>query len=219
MALTRQQILDTVLLAYALSADDQGVLAAGLAGAQLAAMSAIYRQAASTAGASASGWQPTEEVQQSIQDQAASLVSGIADTFLGLVQSAADSFLDGWEALYGDLEGAASALASALTGAVKALTGWKADQIVDTTLVTGMDDGTEAFCQDYLAGDLIAGDEIDPSQLMVAVIPIYAVGEDCEPYAGEMFDIEDYQLIPDFPIHPLCPHRKTVVYLGDGQAA
>ncbi len=184
-------------------------------------MSATYRQAASTAGASAADWQPSDEVQQSIQDQAAAIASGIGETFLELVQNAASAFLDGWEALNDNLDGAAAALASALTGAVKTLTGWKSDQVVDTTLVTGIDDGTGVFCGDYLAGDLLAGDEIDPSLLKVAVLPSDAVGEDCEPYAGETFDIEEYQLIPEFPRHPFCPHHKIVVYLGseDNQQA
>ncbi len=222
MALTKQQILDTVLLAYALSGDDQDALAAGLASAQITALSATYRQAAKTVGTEAADWQPGEDVQQSIQGQAATIASGIGETFLELVQSAAEVFLDGWEALNESLDGAASSLASALTNAVKTLTGWKTDQIVDTTLDTGMDDGTEIFCGDYLAGDLLAGDEIDPSLLAVAVLPAEAVGEDCAPYAGQLYNIEDYQLIPEFPRHPLCPHHKTVVYLGnqdDQQAA
>lgn len=219
MALTKKQILEAILLAYALTPDEVAGLAANLAVAQLAAMTATYSQAASVVGASAGGWQPADDVKQAIEDQLAQDAAGIADTFVGLVQNAASAFLDGWAESQDSLDGAASALATTLTGTADTLTGWKADQIADCTLTGGIDDGTDAFCADYLAGDLLAGDDIDPSQLAVAVLPMEATGEDCEPYAGELFDIEEYQVIPDFPLHPGCKHHKTVVYLGAVTAA
>ena len=84
---------------------------------------------------------------------------------------------------------------------------WKSDQIARTTVGQGANAGTTDAKQSIDDGTW----EQDPSTLCVTVLPAESSHDICSQYAGQVFPYEDYDDIPDFPIHPNCPHQRLIL--------
>lgn len=220
MTITREDIERTARAAYTPTADDEHRLRDALKVAILGSLLATYRQAASALGVSGAAQRsPTKDVEALIETQASEAASGIVATFAANIASHVSSYLDAAAETVAEMRDAISGLVSSTRAWVRDHLGWKAPQITGATTGAGIDDGSEAFADDYLDGVLEVGDDIDPQNVEVAVVPEEASGDICSVYAGNTYPIEDYQLIPDFPVHPNCPHLKIVQYIDDEAAA
>lgn len=220
MTMTHDEVARTARAGYALTDDDRHSLRAALKAALLASMIATYKQAgAALRVAGLSGWQPPAEAEQALEQVAERDATSIAETFAANVATQVGAYLE-------EAQAAGLAALEAIGGLVQSVRvwlrehlAWKRPQIVQATTGAGIDAGTETFADDYTDGDLDLGDDIDPACVEVAVLPEDAATHDiCEEYAGNTYPIEDYQLIPDFPVHPNCPHMKIVQYITDEAA-
>ncbi len=102
------------------------------------------------------------------------------------------------------------------TGALVFLRQWiqtysvaKSQQVASYETGRGWDTGILAVIGWLLQG---SGQGADTSaDMVVTVIPSGASCDTCETYAGEVFEIDEADTIPEFPIHPNCPHMKLVI--------
>lgn len=107
------------------------------------------------------------------------------------------------------------ALAAGVKAGAKAFVEWKAPQIANVTIGTGANDGTDQAIDDIIDGFADPSSEGDPNGVRVRVIPAESSNDLCSEYAGNNYSLDEAVDVPDFPIHPNCPHEKEV-YLTEG---
>lgn len=222
----RKRTLQEVSEAFSLSKDQETALARTIYQHKLEAATASYKQAAHALKVSLpQDWSLPQVVQKRIAGQSVSSSKSISKTYQSLLQSKTDALITDWErshpetrswgkdAVYGYLLGQ-------LLDWVHTFMDWKVDQIVQTEISDGLDQGTRDFLDDLTSGDLEVGDPedlgpgIDLSQAKLAVVPSESSRDFCHEYAGQVFDLSEYDSIPHFPAHPNCIHR--LVFLVNG---
>ena len=193
-----------IVALYALTAQDQSVLAHALQEARLAILRASYQRAARIAGVS-SAWQPTDLLLATIELEATQTASMIAETFQAdLTRFLSETVVTekAWkQAGIGDI------LAS-IGAWFKSHFGWKSDQIVENTSSEASNEGVETFLDDVDSGGVDIGFS---TTLWVGVVPENSSSDWCQDYAGYMYPIEDAGDIPAFPAHVGCIHKKVII--------
>jgi hypothetical protein len=92
---------------------------------------------------------------------------------------------------------------------------WKIPQIVNVAWMTGTNEGTDQAVQDILdEATTPDGSDIPVQNMRVRVLPMESSNDLCAEWAGRDFDLTEYDDIPDFPIHPGCPHYKELYDAG-----
>lgn len=209
------------LVAGFLLTDDQVTrMAAAIAQARLAAYRATYAAAASTMGVTLpADWQPDEDTTDACDEDAQASADGIAQTYQRDLTAAALAYLAQWRDDHdGDLAGASGALGVYLHGWATDRAVWKSEQVANAEAGAGANDGIDDASGDALDGVLLGPDgaPIDGSLYVVVIVPDDAAEPFCADYAGEMYDLSQYDELPDFPTdaHPNCIHEKWVVDIG-----
>ena len=205
-------LLDRVTLAYAFTDADKVQLAHLLATSYLTAKVSAYRRAEATAAhvlRLKHPWQPSSRDAQSAQDKANEWVESIAATYETMLRNHL-------EQTYTPLD---RSLWSGIGDAIKNvgawfadMVDWKSEQIANVTLGTGGYDGTSEWIEDVIAesesGDLTG--EGDPNGVRVRVVPDSSSSDICSDFAGQDYSLEEASDLPEFPIHPRCPHQIEV---------
>lgn len=192
-----------LLAAYSWTRTDIERLAHLLAGAHVAAIQRAANRTRQTMGAS-STWEPDKEMRRQAQATFTKVAAGIAATFQDLLKHflLRESFASVKEAVAG--------IASWLQTLLK----WKVKQVVNGTVAPGTDKGTSLVVADALAGDLVdeeTGEVIDASVYAFTVLPEESSKDICSLYAGNTYQLDEWDDVPPFPIHLLCPHERVVL--------
>lgn len=205
-------LVSRVTSAYAMTAADKATLARLLAQSYLTAKVSAYRRAEATAShvlRLKHPWHPSAHDAQLAQDKATEWANSIATTFETMLRNHLSE-------TYTPLE---RGLWSGIGQAIKNvgewfadMVGWKSEQIANVTLGTGSYDGTSAWIEDVIAesesGELdVSG---DPNGVRVRVDPPESSSDICSEYAGNDYSLEESMDLPQFPIHPRCPHQIEV---------
>lgn len=208
--------IDTALLAnlaataFGLTDADTAVLTAAILLAMRSSMQSSYRRWNSTLGANNHMWMPTTKQEETLAAVAQEHADSIASTYADNLQNAIQQFL-------GDGAGNPASLGEMLTTWAAARADWKSDQVAGYETSYGTEQGTMEFITDLLGGNLVdslTGEVLDPNDYAVGVVPDESSNDLCAEYAGQQFPLEEVDDIPDFPIHPGCPHYKIIVPLG-----
>lgn len=198
----RQHLIALCLVAYAFTRDEIRRLTLLLAEAQLAAQERAVGRARETVGASTS-WSPTSAQQQDAHEQARQAAEGIAATFLLLLHGylTRERFLTTSEAQAG------------IAAWAHTLVTWKVPQVVNVTLGAGQERGTDLVVTELLDGDLEDEDGavIGAAGYQFQVIPDESSNDFCRDYAGQTFDLSEWEEVPAFPAHPSCRHSRVLV--------
>lgn len=216
-----ETLVTAVVAAYLLTTSEIADLAALILTARLAALTAAYEDAASSAGADLpEDWQPPDSVTQAQRDAADANAASIAATYRQDAIATATAFMLHWLAQHGDdadpLAGARSALTRHLSAWADERAVWKAAQVAQYETSSAAHAGTLAAVDDLESGDLTddTGAPIDYSQLTVAVLPESSSSDFCADYAGNVYAFDDAPSL-DFPAHISCVHF-VVVLAPDG---
>jgi hypothetical protein len=205
--------IDTALLAnlaataFGLTDFDISILTAAILLAMRSSMQNTYRRWNSTLGANNHMWMPTTEQEGQLSTAAQEHVSSIASTYADNLQNAIQQFLDA---------GDAPSLGAQLATWADARADWKSDQVAGYEVSYGTEQGTTAFIIDLLDGNLVdslTGEVLDGADYAVGVVPDESSNDLCADYAGQQFPLDEAEDIPDFPMHPGCPHYKIIVPL------
>ncbi len=204
----REKLIALLLAAYAFTQEDISALASLLSSAYLAAMQRAAQRALTTLhAAGAQGWQPLAAQIRAAEAQALEAAKGIAATFTSLLEG----FLRGLGSLLNDAQAAVGRIADWARGLFQ----WKVPQIVNVTCGSGNDAGTSAVVEDLLDGTLVDADEPDlvigANGYQFTVEPEESSNDTCKDYAGKTFSMDQWDEVPDFPIHPECPHEKILI--------
>jgi len=107
-----------------------------------------------------------------------------------------------------------AALAAHLANWMQDWLGWKAPQVAQVETCSGDNAGTTLFLDDLSNNYIQVGDNVDITTLAIAVVPEESSRDFCSDFAGNVYAWVDYDLIPDFPAHVGCIHRKLLLVNG-----
>jgi hypothetical protein len=200
---------------YKAGQDFSGHLTDGIAQLYLEAQRSAYNKAMTTVGIKTAQEGIIGRVASGIKttfNQALSWAKEQVSSIVSTLQDALSNFLDG---LSPDLD--STEIAAQTEQFLQDYAAWKAPQVVNVVWGTGADLGTNAAIMDILdaATDPAALPGVVIDNIRVRVLPLESSNDKCATYAGRDFDLEEYDSIPNFPIHPSCPHYKEVYLVGD----
>lgn len=167
-------------------------------------------------------WQPDRATMRTIAEQSLAAAIGVAATYRADLMRFAYAFIRQWEADHnGSTMGALSALNSAGADWAAKRAAWKAEQIGSYEAQVGYQQGAQDLIGDLLDGDLTNadGETLDLSSfdtsggVYVAVVPDASSADMCADFAGNVYPIDAYDDLPDFPAHIGCIH-EIVLILG-----
>jgi hypothetical protein len=154
-------------------------------------------------------WQPGESDVESAQKWATTQVDSIAETYETLLQHAIEPMAEQPHEAIGDVIGKVKDVVGKIGDWFKGFLPWKTEQVANETWGTGDNDGTEQFIED-VQGDNVEG---KTSSIKITVLPGTSSNDLCAAYAGNTYDVTED--IPEFPIHPNCPHRKIITIFDE----
>lgn len=215
---TRKEILALIIAYFLLSQDEQDLLIAAIYTALRAAMIASYRWNAHRLGIP-SEWLPNKDEEDALQALAKLRGEQITATYEDNVIRATTTFLDAYEKANGSLEAVLPDLRDTLKQYTDARTEQKAEEISKYETGEGANKGINVVIGDITnadEGDNVYVSDEDMARIFVGVMPETSRGEDeCEEWAGEMVELLEADIIPDFPIHQNCPHYRVLIDMRD----
>jgi len=203
-------LIALLVAAFLLSKADIKAMASLIFTARIASMKAAYSQASSTVGISDEEWEPPSDLREMAEDVSEQDADSIADTYKKDLEAVATAFVVAWMLDHESLDGCEPAARKEIAVWAIARAEWKSKQIANFTCGSGYNDGTDMWIGDFVDGDLDLPDGVSEDDVEVTVLPEESSNDICSAYAGETFDIDEYDSIPDFPIHSNCPHRKVI---------
>lgn len=214
--MTRSELTALAFAAYCLDDADRKRLQEIILAASLAALKASYHHGARIVGSTSTAPDSSDE----LSTHAASWAASIVATYNASLRLNIDSFLSSWVAAHETIDGAVQGLIGFLRHWTQQRVAWKSDQIAQAAVATGADAGTEQFVSDLLTAPAgtdeaspNAPDEdspLDLSNVFITVLPEESSHDSCSQYAGELFSLDEYDDLPYFPMHPGCPHFRTI---------
>lgn len=210
MTNSEKALIALLVAAFLLSKADIKAMASAILAARIASMKAAYSQASSTVGIDDTDWEPDAELQSMAKDASRQDAESIASTYKDDLEAVATAFVVAWMLDHESLDGCEAAARVEIAVWAIARAEWKSKQIADYTCGSGANDGTAMWVADAMDGEFELPDGVTLDDIEVTVLPEESSSDLCSEYAGETFDIDEYDSIPDFPIHANCPHRKVV---------
>jgi hypothetical protein len=202
-------LIALLIAAYLLSKEDTKAMASAIETARIDSAKASYQQSSDTVGAD-TDWEPDDDLAKEIKDLSEQDAEGIADTYEAELSNQAEAFVTGWVGDHDSLDGCEDAARIALVAWALSRAAWKSEQIANYSCGAGANVGVDQWILDLLDEDFDLPDDISVDDIELTVLPEESSSDECEEYAGEVFDIDEYDSIPDFPIHSNCIHRKVV---------
>ena len=216
------ELVRLILDAFGLTADALSALVDAIKNALLDAMAAAYQRCLSalglTSASDAAAWTPTQEnittATQLAQSHAESIVQTYQRELVNVVQGYAQSY----ESANGSLDGIEGPMGDLLTQWTATRSAYKSEQITGYECGLGAEQGFQAFVADLASGSLIdpeTGEVLsgDSGDYAIAVLPAESSHDECRDYAGQTFDVQEADSLPEFPLHAGCPHYKTLVMM------
>lgn len=200
-------LIALLIAAFLLTDSDIAAMATLITTARLDSAKVSYAQASDTTGVDGSDWEPSDEVQQTIQDVSTQDAESIAATYEDDLTSVTTRFVDAWLIDHDTLDGCEDATRKELAEWVADRTTWKSEQIANYTCSSGANTGTDEWLDDLDEGGFGG---LNPDDLEVTVLPEESSNDLCADYAGKVFGIDEVDTIPSFPIHSNCPHRIVI---------
>lgn len=210
MTNAEKALIALLILAFMLSKADIKAMASLILTARIASMKAAYSQANDVVGIDGDDWEPDAELQSMAKSASEQDAESIASTYKDDLEAVATAFVLAWMLDHESLDGCEAAARKEIAVWAIARAEWKSVQIADYTCGSGANDGTDMWIGDFLDGDLDLPDGVSEDDVEITVLPEESSNDLCSEYAGKTFDINEYDDIPDFPIHTGCPHRKVV---------
>lgn len=189
-----------------------------------------YKHCASLTHSQLGDWQPKEAALKQMARESLEQAESIANTFHELVlsqakqelakqQTRADDSGDGTDTsgtddAHAGLKALLLALALFLLAWAGSFLPWKLAQIADYTTSLGQNDGTYQFLEDYGLGYLEFGGDVDPSTVQICVLPPDSSSDFCHGFAGNIYALDDWVLLPRFPAHVGCIHYVMLLVGG-----
>lgn len=214
-------LIDFILSVFGLGSDAIATIASAIKDAVLSMIQSAYRLWNALFGANQDDWTPSQDTIDAVEQVAQDQAETIAATYGQELGNAVDDYLSAYQDANGSLDGAIVPLSQMLGDWTETRMIYKSQQIAGYETGSGMDQGTMLFVQDLVSGGLIdteTGEVLDPSNYGVGVIPGESSSDICKEYAGQLFPLEEAFDIPDFPVHPWCPHEKILVPLNGGES-
>lgn len=222
--MTDAALIALIVQAYAMTEQDVNTLAGHLATARLAAMQRAYRKAQHTVHA-APVWEPGERDIKRAHRLAHKAAASIAETYRTLLSHFLERVLAvekqrkglhtaAWTDLYGSVREAVRDLVGKVKTFVSDLAGWKSKQVADYTCGQGNYDGTGVFIVDVESGDVIdseTGEVIQGGDYAIQCLPAESSSDVCSTVAGQQFDLNEWQDLPEMPNHSSCSHEYIIV--------
>lgn len=202
-----QALIALLIAAFLLSQNEIEAMTSAIIVARIASARASYARASDTAGVDGSDWEPSDDLTQEIGDTSEQDAEGIAATYrddLGIVVA---GFVTSWLGTHDTLDGCEAAARHEVATWATDRAAWKSEQIANYTGGSGANSGTNQWVDDLSDGEF---DGVNPDDVEITVLPEESSNDLCREYAGEVFEMSEYDTIPDFPIHGGCPHRKVV---------
>lgn len=207
MSSTDEQALIALLItAFLLSQKEIEAMTSAIIVARIASARASYARASDTAGVDGSDWEPSDDMQQEINDTSEQDAEGIAATYRDDLSIVVAGFVTSWLEGHDTLDGCEAAARHEIAMWATDRAAWKSEQIANYTGGSGANSGTNQWVDDLSDGEF---DGVNPDDYEIEVQPAESSGDICKEYAGQRFALDDD--IIEFPAHANCPHRKVVV--------
>lgn len=145
---------------------------------------------------------------------AASLLQSTSDDADGIQKTFMDDldreigYLSSQGSSEDDIDRAQDAMAEYVTG----LAVWKVLQIANAETSMGADSASNDFVDAIQSGVITLADEYNGRAVVVAVLPVESSNDICAQWAGTYTSLDNYDDVPDFPIHPNCIHTKHIAF-------
>lgn len=215
MTNAEKALIALLILAFLLSKADIKAMASAILVARIASMKAAYSQANDVVGIDGDDWEPDAELQSMAKSASEQDAESIASTYKDDLEAVATAFVLAWMIDHESLDGAESAARKEIAVWAIARAEWKSKQIADYTCGSGANDGTSMWVADVIDGEFELPDGVTLDDIELTVLPEESSHDECENYAGETFSLDEFDDIPDFPLHPSCPHHVVVVMKGE----
>lgn len=209
-----EQIIAAVTAAFALNADDLDQLEQDIYSTRAITFEAAYAEAASlfdTEQNDESALDDDDAADQQQQSHAAAL--SIANTYHNsLANQVQQQLLQLLPSLGEHLEGAEKALATGIGAWAGQRAGWKSKQVANYEAGSAADAGTNKFVDDMLSGEFGLPEGVSASDVYVTILPEYSSPDTiCGEFAGNVYTLDQYYDLPDYPAHGNCIHEKVIV--------
>lgn len=216
--MTDSQLITHILSAYALTKDDITSLATIITQSRLNIAQTSYRRAQRTTGL-APNYTVKNSLQRQIERQSAKDAQSIAETYQDLLRTFLETMLEArslsktWSDVFSNVRDAVTALVAGVGVWLSDFLPWKTKQIANVTCGSGLNDGIDQFIEDNYGNeiDTESGEVVNWKDYAVIVLPSESSSDLCKDYAGQTFDLSEYDTIPEFPAHTGCPHYKQIV--------
>lgn len=211
--ITRADLKQQALQAYALTEADQAGLAQAIYAQRLEARRAARNHAAQTVQAPVDdAWEPPAEALRQMADESLAHAADIAQTYHEDLEAHIESLMNE------EADEPAHHLASGLLSWANDRAGWKSVQIGQYETHQAGNLGT----RDALAGLAIrrttADDSsgVDPAVFGLVVYPGTAAEPFCQRLAGHVYGVWEYEYLTRvLPAHQNCPHGVYIFPLGE----
>ena len=188
--------------------DTDAIISACLA-ARLDAYMAAWQHVASITGQSTEE-SASEQSSDLHDDESSADAASIADTMQRMAESAALAFL---AAFTGTPDEAEIALLAYMRQWINDYSAAKSKQVGSYETGRGWETGITDAIDRIIGG----GQTVVPEDYIVTVIPDFSSPDECADYAGDIFELDELDDIPEFPIHPNCPHMKILMKRADSE--
>ncbi len=210
MTSDEKALIAVLVAAFLLSSKDIKDMAVAIFVGRVASMKAAYAQASDTVGIDGSLWVVPDDLQSEISDTSEQDAEGIAATYKDDLESVASAFVVGWMTNHDSLDGCEEAARQSLSTWALQRSSWKSEQIANYTCSNGASLGIDQWASDLVDGDIDLPEGLSADDVEVTVLPEESSNDICKEYAGQSFDVDEIDDIPDFPAHPSCQHRKVI---------
>lgn len=210
MTADEKALIALLVAAFLLSSKEIAAMATLISVARIDSAKASYAAASDTAGVSGEDWEPDKEFQDMANEVSEKDAQSISDTYKADLESVAAAFVAGWLLDHETLDGCEAKARESLSIWTKQRAEWKSEQIAKWTCGSGASDGTDLWLGDLIDGEFDLPEGLSADDVEVTVLPETATCSRCLEYAGESFDIDEIDDIPEFPLHTGCDHRKVV---------
>jgi hypothetical protein len=202
-------LIALLVMAFLLSHSEITAMATLIFTARMDSAKASYQQASDTIGAD-TDWEPSNALQRQLRDSSEQDAQSISATYKADLGVQATSFVESWMTTHESLEGCEAAARAELAQWATTRAEWKSEQVAGYTCGSGANTGTNEWIDDLIDEDIDLPAGISADDVIVTVLPEESSNDICKEYAGQSFDIDEIDDIPDFPVHLGCPHRKVI---------
>lgn len=196
--------------AYTPTASEKQAFSASIVEAHIAAYRATYLQHAAAVHATnvPQNFQPDATAENDLTDDAESNADDIIVTLTNAVLDEIDDLTideDEWRDEVDKVH-------DNIRDFVTQFSLWKALEITRAETSMGADSASGDFVDAIQSGLITLADEYEGRSVVVAVLPADSSNDICAQWAGTYTSIDNYDDVPDFPVHPNCIHVKHIAF-------